>query len=87
MKDYIYPLHNVTLSIALGEERTVRMYSPTPASGLFLQGENKKKTTSLLCVQLLVIRTSRDDVSVSTTLLNITYKQISVLIHHMTNSK
>lgn len=43
MKDYIYPLHNVTLSIALGEERTARMYSPTPASGLFLQGENKKK--------------------------------------------
>lgn len=86
MKDYIYPLHNVTLSIALGEERTARMYSPTPASGLFLQGENKKNT-SFLCVQLRVIRTSRDDVSVSTTLLNITYKQISVLIHHMTNSK
>lgn len=84
MKDYIYPLHNVTLSIALGEERTAGMYSPTPASGLFLQGENKKNT-SLLCVQLLVIRTSRDDVSVSTTLLNITYKQISALIRHMTN--
>lgn len=41
MKDYIYPLHNVTLGIALGEERTARMYSPTPASGLFLQGEKK----------------------------------------------
>lgn len=53
-------------------------------------------------MQLLVIRTSRDDVSVSTTLLNITYIQVSVLhchgvtalgnvpeniLHHMTDSK
>lgn len=43
MKDYIYPLHNVTLGIALGEERTARMYSPTPASGLFLQQGEKKQ--------------------------------------------
>lgn len=33
MKDYIYPLHNVTLDIALREERSVRMYPPTAASG------------------------------------------------------
>lgn len=37
MKDYIYPLHNVTLDIALGEERSVRMYSPNAASGLLSQ--------------------------------------------------
>lgn len=46
MKDYIYPLHNVTLDVALGEERSVRMYSPNAASsGLHsehVQDENAK---------------------------------------------
>lgn len=32
MKDYIYPLHNVTLDIALGEEESVGMYSPNAAA-------------------------------------------------------
>ena len=41
MKDYIYLLHNVTLDIALGEERSVRMDSPNAVSGLLLQHEKK----------------------------------------------
>lgn len=35
MKDYIYPLHNVTLDIALGEERSARLYSPDVQQALF----------------------------------------------------
>lgn len=62
MKDYIYPLHNVTLDIALGEERSVRMYSPNAASGLLSQqGENIKYS---FFVQLFIIRTNTDDVEV-----------------------
>lgn len=34
MKDYIYPLHNITLDIALGEEKSVRMLSPNAVAGL-----------------------------------------------------
>lgn len=67
MKDYIYPLHNVTQGIALGEERSVRMDSPTPASGLLLQQDGEKKHFFL--VQLLIIRTNRVDVSVLTNVL------------------
>lgn len=48
MKDYIYPLHNITLDIALGEERrSVRMYSPNAATGL-LHSTEKNKT--LFCL-------------------------------------
>lgn len=45
MKDYTYPWHNVTLHVALGEERSVEMFSPNAASGLPIQhGSNKPWT-------------------------------------------
>lgn len=47
MKDYIYPLHNVTLDIALGEERSVGIYSPNAASDLLSQ-QGKNKVPALL---------------------------------------
>lgn len=42
MKDYMYPLHDVTLDIALGEERGVGMHRPNAASRLLSErGGNK----------------------------------------------
>lgn len=35
MKDYIYPLHNVTVDMALGEERSARLYSPNVQQAFF----------------------------------------------------
>lgn len=65
MKDYIYPLHNVTLDIALGEERSVRMYSPNAASGPISQHGTKIKCWFF--GQLLIIRTNTDAVEVQET--------------------
>lgn len=42
MKDYIYPLHNVTVDMALGEERSARLYSPNVQQAFFLQHSKNK---------------------------------------------
>lgn len=56
MKDYIYPLHNVTLDIALGEERSARLYSPDVQQALFFfNGVVKIKPS--FCGQLVRIGT------------------------------
>lgn len=42
MKDYIYPLHNVTVDMALGQERSARLCSPNVQQALFLQHSKNK---------------------------------------------
>lgn len=46
MKDYIYPLHNATVDMASGQERSDRLCSPNVQQALFLQ-HSKNKTAVL----------------------------------------
>lgn len=47
MKDYIYPLRNVTLDIAFGEERSARLYSPNVQQAFFFYSIVKIKSQVL----------------------------------------
>lgn len=47
MKDYIYPLRNVSVDAALGEERSARLYPPNVQQACFSHQHRKNKGTLL----------------------------------------